>query len=279
MTALMKIPLAFFLAAQATQLAAAPPTGSETLPVEAQQEIKKAASDLADEWIATIETLTSKENPHLSLSQLIQKMMPHGFAKVGDLTSRDAKDPPGRWDIRRRENAAKADRKFVKALQAHTTDHLTHQSFASALESLLAVSPNKLIPLDANHDGKITLVEFAPSSPLTQNEETDSDGFTKNQRKRFATYDDNDNGSIEGAEIITSTSRTRHTMRANMLAVLIHRADLDQDSSLSQSELEKLLPKVTKIPKAVPISEALFWLRRLDSDDLTSLHKKLLQKR
>lgn len=61
-----------------------------------------------------------------------------------------------------------------------------------------------------------------------------------------------------------------------MSTILIARADLNQDSTLSQTELAKLIPQAKKLPKSVPLSEALFWLRDLDSDDLTSVRDQLL---
>ncbi len=251
-------------------------TGIESLPEEAREQIQQDAANMATEWLPTLRTLTSHTQEKITLNAFIQKLMPHGFAKVGGLSARDAEDPPDRWDIRRRENAAKYDRKFINALQLHSDDYLTYQSFAKTIESLLAIWPNKLLPLDVDGDGKITLAEYAASAPLVQDQDTDEDGFSKDQRRRFAYYDDNKNGVIDGAEILSSTSYYHKTMRHYMSTILIARADLNQDSTLSQTELAKLIPQAKKLPKSVPLSEALFWLRDLDSDDLTSVRDQLL---
>jgi Ca2+-binding EF-hand superfamily protein len=251
-------------------------TGIESLPKEAREQIQQDAANIATEWLPTLRTLTSHTQEKITLNAFIQKLMPYGFAKVGGLSARDAEDPPDRWDIRRRENDAKNDRKFINALQHYSDDQLTYESFAKTIESILAIWPNKLLPLDADGDEKITLAEYAASSPLIQEQDTDEEGFSKDQRRRFAYYDDNKNGVIEGAEILSSSTYHHKTMRQYMSTILIARADLNQDSTLSKTELEKLIPQAKKLPKSVPLSEALFWLRRLDSDDLTSVRDQLL---
>ena len=201
----------------------------------------------------------------------------HGFAKVGGVASRDAENPPDRWVIRRRENDAKYDRKFIKTLQLYSTEFLTHQAFAKTIESLLAVWPNKLLLLDADGDGSITLSEYALSSPLVQDQQTDEDGFSQNQRRGFAYYDSNKNGVIDGTEIIRSTSYVEKKMRQYMAALLISRADIDKDSILSQSELKELSPKTKGLPAAIPLSEAIYWLRLIESDDIAPLRDTLLE--
>ena len=173
---------------------------------------------------------------------------------------------------------AKYDRKFIKALQLYSSELLTHQAFAKTIESLLAVWPGKLLLLDANGDGKIALSEYALSSPLVQDQEIDEAGFSKNQRSGFAYYDRNKNGAIDGIEIIRSTSYVQNKMRQYMTTILISRADLDQDSTLSQNELKELLPEAKDLPESVPLSEAIFWIRLIDSDDIAPLRDTLLKK-
>ena len=254
------------------------PTGIEEFPAEVRRKIQQDASNIATEWLPTLQTLTTSDREKIPLTTLIRKLMPHGFAKVGGLSSRDAGNPPDRWAIRRRENAAKYDRKFIKALQLYSSEFLTHRAFAKTIESLLAVWPGKLLLLDANGDGKIALSEYALSSPLVQDQEIDEAGFSKNQRSGFAYYDRNKNGAIDGIEIIRSTSYVQNKMRQYMTTILISRADLDQDSTLSQNELKELLPEAKDLPESVPLSEAIFWIRLIDSDDIAPLRDTLLKK-
>ena len=63
-----------------------------------------------------------------------------------------------------------------------------------------------------------------------------------------------------------------------MTTILISRADLDQDSTLSQNELKELLPGAKDLPDSVPLSEAIFWVRLIDSDDIAPLRDTLLKK-
>ena len=63
-----------------------------------------------------------------------------------------------------------------------------------------------------------------------------------------------------------------------MTAVLISRADLNRDSSLSQDELKHLLPEAKDLPDSVPLSEAIFWIRLIDTEDIASLRDALLHK-
>ena len=254
------------------------PSGIEDFPAEVRKKIEHDADSIATEWIPIMQNIASSDREKIPLTQLIRKLMVHGFAKVGGLSSRDATDPPDRWDIRRRENAAKYDRKFIKTLQLHSPDFLTHRAFAKTIQSLLAVWPGKLLLLDANGDGKIALSEYALSSPLVQDQEVDEEGFSKNQRSGFAYYDENKNGLIEGLEMVRGTLYVQSKMRQYMTAVLISRADLDQNSILSRAELKRLLPEAKDLPDSVPFSEAIFWIRLIDPDDIGPLRDALLQK-
>ena len=259
-------------------IASEAPSGIEEFPAEIRRKIEQDAASIATEWLPILQSLATSDREKIPLTKLIRKLMPHGFAKVGGLSSRDAIAPPDRWVIRRRENAAKYDRKFIKALQTHSSDFLTHQAFAKTIESLLAGWTGKLLLLDANGDGKITLSEYALSSPLIQDQKIDEDGFSKNQRSGFSYYDENKNGFVEGVEMMRSTSYVQTKMRQYMTAVLISRADLNRDSSLSQDELRHLLPEAKDLPDSVPLSEAIFWIRLIDTEDIASLRDALLHK-
>ena len=254
-------------------------SGLEGFPGEVRTRIQMDASTIATEWLATLQTLATPEEKQVPLTKLIRKLMPYGFAKVGGLSARDVENPPDRWVLRRRENDAKYDRRFIKALQPHSADFLTHQSFAKAIESLLAVWPRKLLLLDSDGDGRIALAEYALGSPLVQNQETDEDGFAEHQRRGFAFYDQNKNGSIDGTEMVRSTSYVHKKMRQYMSALLISRADVDGDSSLSQSELRQIVPESKDLPKSVPLSEAIFWIRLVDTDGIAPLRDTLLGKK
>ena len=62
-----------------------------------------------------------------------------------------------------------------------------------------------------------------------------------------------------------------------MATLLISRADIDKDSILSQSELKELSPKTKGLPAAIPLSEAIYWLRLIGSDDIAPLRDTLLE--
>ena len=252
-------------------------TGIGGLPEELSRKIRQDAGTMATEWGATLEVVSDSEQPGIPLNKLIRKLMPLGFAKVGGLAALDAKDPPDRWVIRRRENDAKYDRKFIKSLQHYSTGHVTTESFARTIESLLAEWPNKLLLLDANADGRIALSEYALSRPLVQDQEIDPEGYSETQRRGFAYYDNDKNGFIEGAEIVRSTSYVQRKMRQYMVTLLVPRADLDQDSTLSQDEILKVLPGAKDLPHPVPLSEAIFWIRLVEPDDLAPLRDTLLE--
>lgn len=252
-------------------------TGVEELPGELGQKIRLDAGTMATEWNRTLRAVGDPGGGEVPLSKLIRKLMPLGFAKVGGLAAVDAKKTPDRWVIRRRENDAKYDRKFIKSLQRYSTGHLTPRSFARTIESLLADWPNKLLLLDANADGKIALAEYALSRPLVQDQEIDPEGYSETQRRGFAYYDADNNGFIEGTEIFQSTSYVQRKMRQYMTTLLIPRADLNQDSTLSRDEILKILPEAEDLPHPVSLSEAIFWIRLIDSDDLAPLRDTLLE--
>jgi len=238
---------------------------------DASKALTSFSKDIAADAMLAVLTLDKNGNGGVPLTNLTKHLMSRGFAQVSS-----SFEEKGKVEKRQEEGAVRMDHLFLKMLETDVKGDLREEGFAKGIETAMMLRLSRMIPLDANKDGKLTLKEYAVGSPIRENEERDLEGFTKNQRERFANFDKDKNQFIEGVEYISSFDWVRHAVKGSMAAIYIDRADKDSDGTLSGEELRTLLPQAENLPKSVTIKESIHWLRKLKPKEIEEIKNKLL---
>ena len=243
----------------------------EKLPPAVAEAVSTFSKSAAEEAMPAILTLDESGDGTVPLTHLTKHLMSRGFAQVS--SGFENKDKAGK---RKEESIVKTDRFFLKTLKTDDKGNLNQEGFAKGIETALRFSLKRMLPLDANQDGKLTFAEYAVGRPITEGEEKDAEGYTKKQRERFASIDRDHNQLIEGAEYIINLDFISHSIKASMAALYIDRADKNNDGTLSPDELQKLLPLAENLPNSIQLKESIFWLRQLKPTEIETIQQYLL---
>ena len=244
------------------------------LPDDVRRAVVSLSQEVAAESMPAILTLGKDGDKGVSLKALTTHLIGRGFGRVSSNF-----DEKGKGGKRREENAARMDKLFIASLQTDDKGDLYESGFAKGITNALSFRLMRTLPLDLNQDGKLTMAEFAPSVAITKGEEKDADGFSKRQRERFARADKDNNQLIEGIEHLGQADWIRHVVKASMATIYIHRADKDENGTLSGGELKVILPEAETLPESVEIKQSIYWLRSLEPKQILAIESQLLNKK
>lgn len=260
----------------ATLLSAKEEQNKKELPPEVQKFIKENSQRYADKLMQGIRVLDGDADGAVPLRLIVSKLMERGFAKPGGEVPENVRK---RGTVKRYQNSrAKADRVFIKMLKVDQEGDVKLDDIVSAVQKSLGEMVRTKLLLDIDGDGKLNLKELAIRIPAGDEEEVDSQGYTKRQRRVFAAQDLNKDGFISGKEYFALIlPQIEAWVQTTQLTLLIPFADKDNDSVLSQAELVAITgEEAENLPAKVPLSESLYWIRELSAKQRSDLEKTLL---
>lgn len=208
----------------------------------------------------------------VSREALITALMSRGFAQA-DSDTAGIEDEAERNQYERIQKAsAEGDRLFARSIHVDENGNITEKAFSEAIRDVILSSLERMGPLDADRDERLSLAEYALSMPVTEGQEKDAEGFTERQRHYFEEQDADDNGYIEGIEYLGGRWEYVEGKVDQFIAMLeIDRADLDADGTLSGEEIEAVLPDLQDSPESLALNESAFWIRGLSNEEAATL--------
>ncbi|MEM6916637.1 MAG: hypothetical protein AAF491_08745 [Verrucomicrobiota bacterium] len=245
---------------------------SSSLPAGAIEVVVEKCNEFAAKVMPAVLTMDNDGDGKVVLKDLVVGLMSRGYAKADPEVSH-IEDPIERSTFERMQaGAARTDQGFMASLQTDEEGHVREEDFSFAMQMLILSALERVGQLDVNGDKKLELSEYALSRPIREGEEVDEEGFSEHQREDFAEMDHDGNGLIEDGEFVGDLWGMVGTAVDRFIAsVLIGDVDRDGDGSLSIEEIESVLPGAGGTADPIPMERAVFWIRLLGEEDVTTL--------
>ncbi len=232
-----------------------------------------AQSAAATFWIG-VKTLDEDGDGKVALTKLVKTLQSRGFARPAVAAS-EGGAVEGRGRQRRGRGTPKSDLQFIKRLDPSKDKHVEKSEVATAFRSIMLESVEAKLALDANRDGKISLPEYALSSPA-KGGKTDENGINWHQRSHFEREDPNKDGVITGEEVLGRYERRVFSQAEVLqLTLRLHKADRNGNGELNLEECESVLPGWRVDSNGVALVEFYDRLRRLSTEDWKKLSDAL----
>lgn len=134
-----------------------------------------------------------------------------------------------------------SDAEFLLLLDQNRDRKLTLEEVVVGVRTDIQGNLAELVKLDADHDGKITLAEFAMHAAAAADAPTQSSEpptLGRRDRGRFARIDTNSDETLDALEIVASaTATTKPRLLAIGVCCALHATEAHRDDDLTPSEI------------------------------------------